>query len=724
MAVSMQGTWTVSVKSKEAGSTPQRFIIAGAATGNGTYTGDTSTPHVHVTGVAWSIEVQHQVGAAWVHSFDEITFPVHTGANYAFDVKANDDEVDPVFDDLILTCTTPVGQTNFVLFGNVSWYGVCLFSPCSSIYPHFAIESEAALQAALLRPALRHAIQTLYPERVYPKPVGPGPDPGPFRPLLLPIEGNPVVPAQQAKVFHDTEADAQAAARAPTGQLATLHVPAAHSAARVSALDVANLVSPRRSLCQSGALADYLLRFEDYTPTAAEAAGGPYTGTGARNTLGYTTTDRNGNYVFHFTVPCEPIFDARFLHNISVPFPHCIVPLPNIIIQVLDGTAPSGVLYETAPNFNTPQYARIDVCVPKSAVTLPPACVTGQIIQSIGNITVGPLVAGTRHTADTSLDANGVITSSSALGPHVTCAAWGGGLYFYACLSNPAIARYTIRYGRPTNDSTELASFQFVQEDYSPYRVVPAPVYLAPQSVGATTTHSLETEPGVFRIVPSYLNAETDTTTPWLERWKVLKVVLTSSFYQTALGGPGPIEFRIQGYDSSGNQVAGADDNITLYVDNNGVDQFLDPNIALITTTGSVPQSDCALFTLPPDQPAAPIRISFRSNQNEGFMDTYTLSMDKGSTGGFPIVSTSAIVGTYAPADCTFHGTSDEPGYGATVANELTVQVTPATGTWLNGATFCAFSINLSSTVRVTDGQGVFGPFNSTPDLIGIQQGT
>jgi hypothetical protein len=228
----------------------------------------------------------------------------------------------------------------------------------------------------------------------------------------------------------------------------------------------------------------------------------------------------------------------------------------------------------------------------------------------------------------------------------------------------------------------------------------------------------------VFNSVPSYLNAETDTSTPWLERWKVLKMVLTSSFYQHVLGGAGPVVFRIQGYDNSGNQVA--DDNITLFVDNNGVDQFLDPNIALITTAGPVPQSDCALFTLPPDQPAAPIQISFRSNQNEGFMASYTLSMDKGSTGNFPITSASVIngiAGANGTAACNFHGTADEAGYGATVAGELTVQVTPATGTWLNGATFCAFSINLSSSVRVTDGQSVFGPFYSTPDLIGIQQG-
>jgi hypothetical protein len=715
MPVAMQGSWTVSVKSKEIGSTPQQFIIAGAATGNGTYVGDTATPPVHVTGSAWSIDVKHKPGLSFVESFAQITFPENNGAHYSFNIQANDDDADPVFDDLILTCTTPVTQNDFILFGNVSWYSGCIFRLCN---PHFSlvIDSDAALQAALLRPSLRKVIEALYPERVFAKPVGPQPDPGPFRPFLLPIEGNPIVPQKQVKVFDGTAARADATSTALTSQIATVNLPSARNIIGLSAADVANLVNPIFT-CQSGSLADYLLRFQDYTPTASEAAGGPYTGTGARVTLGVTTTDRNGNYIFRFTLPCRFFFEPLLPH-ITIPFPRCFVPLPNIIVQVLDGTAPSGVLYETTAYFNTPEYTQINICVPKSVITLSPACSAGQIIQSIGNITVGPLVAGTRNTSNTSLDAAGIITSSSSLGPHVSCAAWAGSLYFYACLNNPEIVSYTIRFGRTTDAD---AAYQFVTEDYSPYRVVPAPVYLAQQSVGPTN-RTLETEPLVFSSVPSYLNAESDTATPWLDRWKVLKMVLTSSIYQQTLGGAGSIVFRIQGYNAAGNQVA--DDRITLFIDNNFVDQFLDPNIALITTGGPVAQSNCALFTLPADQPAAPIKISFRANQNEGFLASYSLSMDKGATGNFPIQSITPGSPISATGSCGFRGTADEPGYGATVTNELTVQVAPQTGNWLDpGQVFCAFSINLTSGVWITDGQGIFGPFTSTPDLIGIQQG-
>ena len=725
MPIQMHGSWTVSVKSKESGSTPQQFIIAGAATGNGAYVGDTSTPPVHVTGPAWSIDVQHNPGLGFVESFTEITFPVNNGVHYSFDVECNDDDADPVFDDVILICTTPVTQNDFVLFGNVNWYSGCYFRTCNPGLS-LVIDSDLALQAALLRPALRNVIQTLYPESVYPKPVGPQPDPGPFRPFLLPIEDNPIVPQQQINVFADTAAiaetdRAEAASTAPANQIATFNVPSTRNTVSLRAVDVANIVNPVFA-CQSGALADYLLRFQDYTPTAAEAAGGPYTGTGARTTLGVTTTDRNGNYIFRFTVPCERFF-YRFPLHITIPFPRCYVPLPNIIVQVLDGTAPSGVLYETTPFFNTPEYAQINVCVPRGVVTLPPACTTGQIIQSIGNITVGPppgpSAGAPRTTSNTSLDTNGIITSSSSLGPQVSCAAWAGSLYFYACLDNPDIVSYTIRFGLPTDPDT---AYQFVTEDYSPYLVVPAPVYLAQQSVGPTP-RTLETEPLVFSSVPSYLNAETDTTRPWLERWKVLKMVLTSSIYQLALGGVGSIVFRIQGYDGGGNQLA--DERITLYIDNNSVDQFLDPNLALITTGGPVLQSNCALFTLPPGQPAAPIQISFRANQNEGFMASYTLYMDKGSTGNFAIQSITPGSPISDSRSCSnFHGTSDEPGYGATVAGELTAEVVPQTGNWLDpGQVFCAFSFNLTSSVWITDGQSIFGPYTSTPDLIGIQQG-
>jgi hypothetical protein len=74
-------------------------------------------------------------------------------------------------------------------------------------------------------------------------------------------------------------------------------------------------------------------------------------------------------------------------------------------------------------------------------------------------------------------------------------------------------------------------------------------------------------------------------------------------------------------------------------------------------------------------------------------------------------------------ARCNFRGTIDDPHYGSPVANALTAEVGPASGNWLaDTEVFCAFSINLSASVRVTDGQSIFGPYYSGPILIGIKK--
>lgn len=736
MSIPMQGAWTVSVKSREGFSSPQRFIISSAATGNGTYAGDVATAPVAVTGDAWEITIQHNPGSGFVDSFDQIRFPTTSGGSYRFDIQANDDNIDPNFDDLVLTCSTPVTGLDFLLYGNVSWFSGCLYNPCFPPY-YLLIDSAAALADALTRPALRAVIQTLYPERIPVRP-GPIPDPAPFRSLLLPIEGRTALPAKLANLANRISGAIQGVTAARALDMAAAVSPAI-SASSVTPVTQALATNPSAILkqsalagivaklgsCQTGAMPQYLLRFQDYDRTAAELAGGSYTGTGTRRNLGVATTDRNGNYIFRFSLSFGDILEEILGpgEDPSGSF------LPDVIVQVLDSSAPSGVLYETTPFFNTPNLRRINVCVPKDMVQVPGGCTDGQIIQSIGNITVGPDTTAShagapRTTANTWLDANGIITSGSGLGPAVDCAAWYGGLYFYACLNDPAVSYYTIRFGRPGS------VLQFVSEDYSPYHRAPAPVYWVQQSVGPTT-RSLEVD-GAFQNVPSYLNIETQPAHDWMDRWKLVKMVLSSGIYQTALGGPGTVVFRIQGYRDNGTPVAGADESIALYIDNNGVDQYLDPQLTMVTINhGNISQGDCALFTVPPDQQDAPIAISFRSNQYQGFMSSYAIQMDKGSTGLFNIkhVSGGLNGNSYsAPVKgtpCTsFNGTLDDPHYGSPIANEVTALVGPQTGNWLLPAqTFCAFSINLTSTVRVTDGQTAYPSYTSTPILIGIKAG-
>src|SRR5438874_2641971 len=200
MPINMQGAWTVSVSFKEPGSNPSRFIISGANSGNGTYAGATATSPVHVTGAAWAITIQNDAGSGWVTSFVQITFPTRSGGQYRFDIQGSDDDADPVFDDLILTCATPVTLTDYVIYGNVSHYNdYCIFNPCSPFY--LVIETQAAFARALQNPTLRAAIQTVYPERIKPVPPGPVPDPPPFKKIILPLRGQTAIPTQVEQVF-------------------------------------------------------------------------------------------------------------------------------------------------------------------------------------------------------------------------------------------------------------------------------------------------------------------------------------------------------------------------------------------------------------------------------------------------------------------------------------------------------------------------------------------
>jgi len=731
MAIPMQGEWTITVKSFESFEPAQRFIVEGAVSGNGTYPINSGTPAVSVTGNAWAVRVQlNEPGTGWTDLYDQITFPVKSGSEYKFDIQANNDENDPVFDDAVLTCSMVADFFDFLVYGNVSWYRGCWWNPC---YPpwYAVIDSQVALSNALQRPALRTAIQQLYPSRVLP-PIPNPPDPGGFfRPMVLPVDGAPVMPAKLAQVVAqpaEGQSASAASVRRVTLRRGATSTSSAATASSVS-ISAASLATIQRLRnCTTGPLPQYLLNFQEYDRTAAELAGGPYTGTGTRLPLGSTFTDRNGNYIFRFTETLaefihEAEFDTAPGENVWVEI------MPDVIVQVLDG---SNVIYETAPYWNIPNLQQINICVPWGSVNVGPGCTQGQIIQSIGNITVGPLVAGTRNTANTWLDSSGVITSSSSLGPQVQCAAWAGSLYFYACLDDPAIVSYVIMYKRAGDPDS---SAKFVQDNYSPYHEAIAPVYWVQQSVGPTPRNL--TIDGVLSVgAPSYFNIETDPADGWMDRWLLVKAVIGSNTYEQALGGPGPAEFRIIGFDGGGNQLA--DDRITLYLDNTGIsvpylyggdDQYISPTVRMLTSSGWVTQGNCALFTA--DPPNAPIEITFRSNENEGFMNSYQLYMDKGAIGNFPIQSVGGgqISGSYTyggdPFACNFFvGTEDDPTYGSPTPNAVTTDVQPASPNvnWLaDGETFCAFSINLSSSVRVTDGQGVFGPFYSGPILIGIK---
>src|SRR6185295_9736339 len=167
MAIPMQGSWTVSVKAKNA-DFPQRFIIAGADSGNGTYAGALSTSPVLVTGAHWRIQIQNDPGGG------------------------------EDFNDLILTCSTPVTATDFVVYGNARSYSGRCFLPCLRHW--LIIDTDLTLRHALTYPPIRKALEKLYPDRVRIKPI-PRPAPPPFIPMVIPLIDNQLIPEKRVQLI-------------------------------------------------------------------------------------------------------------------------------------------------------------------------------------------------------------------------------------------------------------------------------------------------------------------------------------------------------------------------------------------------------------------------------------------------------------------------------------------------------------------------------------------
>lgn len=730
MPINMQGAWTVSVNFKEPGSTPQRFTISGAATGNGTYAGATATPPVNVTGASWAITVEHQTGSGWVTSFDQISFPTRSGGQYSFNIQANDDDVDPVFDDLILTCSTPITLTDFVIYGNASHYSdFCIFNPCSPIY--LVIDTQAALARALQNPTLRSAIQELYPERVKVIPPGPVPDPPPFKKIVLPLRGETTIPTQVAQIFNmgttanvkSGKAAAAAAPSVPTLAATQAVSPAARALHGIDQVALSGIVDHLFRFCQTGPLAGRVLRFLQYDRTNAELAGGPYTGSGARETLGVCTTDRNGNYIFRFQRSL-----SQYLHEATVdiaPGEGFTAILPDVIVQLLDPMRPGGFCYESAPFWNIPFFEQVNICVPdECAGRIPTACQGHNAIQSIGNIFIGAPTAapppgqppgyGARVGFSNSLGAEGRITAKSAVPgtPQARCAAWFGALDFFACfLDHPEVTHYTIRFRQHGTTSWNFFTETYIHPQIAKIGI---PGYSG-DLVGPQLGVNLQIDGGPAQLAPAYLNIENDPA--WVFTHRDRKAVITSSIYAPT---PGPVDFRIEGYNlaAGGAKVAGADDTITLYIDNvttANPDYDID-SVSMAAQTGG----DCALFNLG-GLLNPPLTVRFHANQLERFMNAYGLSVRKGNIGGFPINGggPGQLSGAYVHGDdllcSSFEGTFDDPTHDGSGA--VTADITAASGHWLDpGQPFCTFAINLDCSVRMTNG------YNSAVYSLGTKQ--
>lgn len=738
MSIKMQGSWLVKVKSRNA-VFAQEFQVQGAVIGNGTYAGNISTPEIFVTGSNWSINILNNPGPGFIPSEMQIKFPVSSGGFYSFDIESNDAGNDADFNDLVLTCRTPIDADDYLIYGNIGYYSGICFNPCVRRY--IVIDTLSSLKEALKNPSLKELISTYYPKRIddlkarvnfvalNPQPLPPGPDP--FTTMLIPINDNMAIPPKQ-QVLVRSKADSMKAGNSKDGSslafnrlLGSETLPAASlSASNISISDhvrisAASIADKFRLYCETGSLPSAILNVAEYDRSSAELAGGPFTGDGSREILGQIVSDRNGNYIFRFRMSGAQVAD-EITTDTAAGEDSNVQSAPDIMLQLLchGSSIPA---YETAPNWNINHLQRIDVCVPKEKSCLIPMPCNGQhIIQGIGNIVLGPPSAGgERIGSNNFLNSSGIITAFGSGAPAARCAAWYSTLQLRGCLSNSAVKYYRI-WHKP---NSIFASFtQFTQQFSLPH-------FVGPNVVDAFVFDTSRN---------AYLNVENDPSGNWLIAFRNIKARIDS----TAPGiGNGSHIFKIQGLDASLNPVAGAEESVVLYIDNNPVQSDINTEI---TMEGVGTLGECALFTLPEGNEAPGMTVKFRATHNvagtTGFMNSYGLSMLKGAH-GFAFTPGAAAANFPAPPfldnvdnsgrfyvhgdnlNCNtfFRGTINE--ITADSDHYYATTLRPASGGWLEpGQKFCAFGISLSYSLRLTNGEGMYPTLTTSTVLIGIQR--
>ncbi len=724
MAIPMQGAWTVSVKSKSAAFS-QRFVIAGADSGNGTHAGEVTHPAVFVTGANWRIQIQNNPGGGFIDSAEQIKFPTVSSLQYRFDIESNDAGSDQDFNDLILTCSTPVTETDFVVYGHAKAYSGRCFYPCGRGW--FVIDSSIALARALGYPAMRKAIEAVYPERARIKPI-PQPDPPPFIPMFIPLNDDRLIPEKRAQLIRlpkeNPNLTRASKATDVAGQAFSLRTTAItrfteKSSVTIDRIGIGSILAKLSRLCRTETLAGFPISFEEYDRTGVELGGGAYSGAGPRENLGQTVADRNGNYIFRFSRSIAQFIEEGNI-DVGAAEDEVVQSMPDLIAKVLDAMAPGGVAFESVPHWNVPVLKRIDLCFPKPART---GCQGGRNIQALGAIRLG--------IAATVFDSEGRITCTDTLVPDVPqarCAAWSGRVRLFGCfIGQPTVTQYTIRHRRKDMGTGIFGSWEFYQEGMFLQKVG----FLIPQQIGPFDRNLEIVNGGGLIAAKAYDNIELNLA--WAASdWFFKAVISTGGGTPAYAPSPGTVEFEIQGYDAGGNFVVGATDARLLYIDNTQPDLDL-PSVQMGAQTGG----DCALFSLTGETNPAKLTVLFKAVQNQGFMGSYSLSVRKGNIGGFDIAPTTGPAGEVSGAlsGAYTHGSAvncgqlfgtqppDEPL--ANAADFVTAYIIPdGGGNWLEpGQPFCTFSVNVGATMRRTNGynsaEDGFGPVQY---LLGIQQ--
>ena len=654
MIISMQGNWTVTVKSKSA-YYKQRFIVQGAVTGNGTYNGLAGIS-ANVTGTQWSIAIQNKPSTGWQLSETQIKNPKQTGGNYEFEIWSNDVGPDSDFNDLILTCSTPINVNDFIIYGKVTLYsGKCIFNPCRK-FP-FVIETYPGLLKAIKNPLLFDWIKKFYPERIPQEIEGPNhpwpdPDPAPyFKPIVFDVNNMAMRPRTTLRY---TRKEAEVVKK---GVKSTKKVTSKFAASSLNLLRTSNVVSETKvkalsrdklkvvknieglfSRCITEAGSNLTLTFEEYDRTAGELAGGAYSGEGNRQLLGDTITDMHGNYIFRFS------FDMTFpnLEDSSDIAPGEIVNTvmyPDIIVKIVD-YSPYEVRYESVPYFNISNFKRINLCLPESQVHVTSACFNGNLIGSLGNVFIG----GNQNTSASLTNSNlrrwgnsnyleetGIISVNNPLaGFSIECAAWGGTIDMKGCMydtsknaANNKIKWYTIRIRR-----SDVSEWTYISQNYK------HPQFSKrndPGYIGDDVGPFYPNKGTLNGTIPVYINIQREIFADGVD-WEFSNMDrymrLNTRLYDVLSGvrTPGKFYVRVDGYNSAGSHIASATDLVALYIHN------LDLNFKLndlILDDPAIVKDACNLYRLTDTQMKTPMKFKFQASDPFGFVDEYKLRMTR-----------------------------------------------------------------------------------------------
>lgn len=687
MSIPMQGSWTINVKRKEA-DILQRFVVKGSKNADKNYDGVVGSPSIFVTGKQWTITIEHSSdkGKSWKPSVERIGNPSKSEGQVKFDILSNDSGKDADYNDLILTCSMPENDAEFVLFGNVSTYsGICRFNPCHN---WIVVDTPKQLKELIKNPSFREIVAKLYPERVremerpyvLPTPI-PDPRQETFRPMMIPLTSINESPQISSSIISSLDE-------------------------RSSIRNLAKLRDQLLRRCDIKTQPGLLLRFLEYNRTADELVGGPYSGAGNKQDLGLTVSDEQGNYIFRFTRTIDEI--AQEFEDVPAGGVLATELRPDIIVQVVGEVFPGEALFESALNENVSNIKRINLCFPVSAINPGlSACQGGRAIQSIGNI----FTIGSWNTFDTA----GRITAKHPSGPKITKGAWVGTLHMFACFMDlPDVAYYTIRYRKPG----ENWGSNFVREKYT-HIFIPALGDMSdPKHIVGPYPKTLSIDGKTNKDVPAYTNIESDSQ--WVETHRLRKVLLSSDNYASILypdKRAGTVEFRIEGYDKNGNKIASADDTIVLFIDNRSVSGDIDT-----ISMGDVSPGECGLFDL--TSPNAQLTVRFKVDHPGGFLEQYRLTVKYGSGRPRSVSDQSSV---QQPLDVVY----DEAIYGDSffgtfnaVApdgdNYVIANLTPDPA-WLPAdKNFCAFAFEVSATPRVTDGYSLAPERRLDVELIGI----